>query len=254
MSKTESERAQLRSFTGDKLDWLSALSGDPRLDARAFEVGFQIAQHVNAQTGVAILSDDTISDKTGIPKRWVLRVRNALRSAGWINWKRTKTANIYWTLGGQINQVTDRQIVLREMRQERRLKLRNAQQETPPVAYLKLQETPPVALPETPPVALPETPPVANIHLSRNTLDLTPSKISPPVEDPLLGIEGPAAEMWLLTELGGGDAALGNQIADAIGSRRFLTLLDALTNGSLYRSQIQSASDFAIARRNVDAA
>jgi hypothetical protein len=79
------EADQRRSFTGDKLDWMTALSADPRLDARAFEVGFCIAQHVNAQSGRAILSDDTISDKTGIPKRWVLRARQSLRDAGWID-------------------------------------------------------------------------------------------------------------------------------------------------------------------------
>jgi hypothetical protein len=74
-SDTADAKAAQRSFTGDKLDWMTALSADPFMDARAFEVGFCIAQHVNAKNGIAILSDDTISDKTGIPKRWVLRVR-----------------------------------------------------------------------------------------------------------------------------------------------------------------------------------
>jgi hypothetical protein len=152
---------QRRSFTGEKLDWMTALSADPRLDARAFEVGFCIAQHVNAETGLAILSDDTISDKTGIPKRWVLRARKSLKDAGWIDWQRTKTANIYWTLGHRINAVTDHQIILREKRAERQTKAKNACLETPPVAHLKHRRTPPVALLETPSVAERETPPVA---------------------------------------------------------------------------------------------
>ena len=170
------EADQRRTFTGDKLDWMTALSGDPRLDARAFEVGFCIAQHVNAQSGLAIVSDDTIGDKTGIPKRWVLRARQSLRDAGWIDWRRTKSANIYWTLGDRINAVTDHQIILKEKRTERQSKARKARQETPPVAHLKYQETPRMALPETPPVAEQETPPVANIHLSSYTLSVTPSK------------------------------------------------------------------------------
>lgn len=167
---------QRRSFTGDKLDWMNALSADPRLDARAFEVGFCIAQHVNAERGIAIVSDETIADKTGIPKRWVLRARQSLRDAGWIDWRRTKAANIYWSLGDRINAVTDHQIILREKRTERQSKARKARQETPPVAYLKYQETPPVAHPETPAVAEQETPPVANIHLNGYTLSVTPSK------------------------------------------------------------------------------
>jgi len=158
------ESDQRRTFTGDKLDWMTALSADPRLDARAFEVGFCIAQHVNSKSGRAIVSDDTISDKTGIPKRWVLRARKNLKEAGWINWRRTRTANVYWTLGGRINAVTDHQIFLKEARTERQNKTRKAHQETPPVAYLGRRETSPAALPETPHVAESETPPAANIH------------------------------------------------------------------------------------------
>ena len=120
--------ADQRMFTGSKLDWMTALSADPFMDARAFEVGFCIAQHVNAQSGLAILSDNTIGDKTGIPKRWVLRARLTLREAGWINWRRTKTANVYWTLGDRINAVTDHQIILREKRTERQNKVRITRQ------------------------------------------------------------------------------------------------------------------------------
>jgi hypothetical protein len=175
---TAEDVEQRRSFTGEKLDWMTSLSPDPRLDARAFEVGFCIAQHVNAQSGRAIVSDDTISDKTGIPKRWVLRARISLRDAGWIDWRRTKSANIYWTLGDRINAVTDHQIILKEKRTERQSKARKARRETPPVAYLKYQEKPPMTLPETPPVAEQETPPVANIHLSSYTLSVTPSSVN----------------------------------------------------------------------------
>jgi hypothetical protein len=122
------------------------------------------------------VSDDTISDKTSIPKRWVLRAHQSLRDTGWIDWRRTKTANVYRTLGDRINAVTDHQIILKEKRTERKSKSRKARQETPPVAHLKYQEVTPVALPETPPMAERETPPVVNIHLSSYTLGITPSK------------------------------------------------------------------------------
>src|SRR5258708_2903533 len=115
---TAIEAAKQRSFTGDKLDWMAALSADSRVDARAFEVGFQIAQHINAKKGVAFVSDETISDKTGIPQRWVQRARATLRDAGWIDWKRTQSANVYWTLGDNINAVTDHQVMLRDARNE----------------------------------------------------------------------------------------------------------------------------------------
>ncbi len=131
------EKASQRSFTGDKLDWMTAVSADPRLDARAFEVAFCIAQHVNRKTGAAILSDDTIGDKTGIPRRWVLRARQALRETGWIDWQRTKTANVYWTKGENMNRVIDLQIMLRDARQEKRNRIKCARQDAPPVAHLK---------------------------------------------------------------------------------------------------------------------
>lgn len=166
-----------RSFTGDKLDWMTALSADPRIDARGFEVGFQIAQHVNAQTGVAILSDETIVDKTGIPRRWVQRARAMLRDVGWINWKRTKTANIYWIKSDNINAVIDHQVMLREARADRRARAKARRQVTPPVAHLTLGDTPPLAHPHSPPVAIRDSPPVAHIHLSGNTVVDTPSSM-----------------------------------------------------------------------------
>ena len=133
-----------RTFTSEKLDWLVALSGDPRLDARSVEVGFCIVQHVNAKSGLAILSDDTIRDKTGIPKRWVQRARKKLREADWINWRRTRSANVYWTLPTRVNIVTDYLLILREQRKERQAQIKKAQQEAPPAAYLRNQEMPPV--------------------------------------------------------------------------------------------------------------
>jgi hypothetical protein len=159
-----------QSFTGSKLDWMNAVSADPKLDARAFEVAFCIAQHVNQDTGQAFLSDHTICDKTGIPKRWVLRARKSLRDAGWINWKRTKTANVYWTLGERIDAISEHQLVLKAAREDRRIEARSTRVETPPVAYLVRRDMPSVAQPQTPSMANSDVPPTANVHLSNHTL------------------------------------------------------------------------------------
>ena len=172
----KAKEQQQRSFTGDKLDWMTAVSADPLLDARAFEVAFCIAQCVNKHSGLAILSDDTIGDKTGIPRRWIARARVALKEAQWIDWKRTKTANIYWTKGQRIDRVTDHQTLLKDSREERKKKLKTARHVLPPVAHLKLQDQPPVAHADMPPVAHRDLPPVANIHLSGYTVVDTPSK------------------------------------------------------------------------------
>jgi hypothetical protein len=165
-----------RSFTSAKLDWLTALSADPRLDARAFEVGFCIVQHMNANSERSIVSDDAISDKTGIPKRWVLRARQSLKEAGWIDWQRTGMANVYSILRGRIDAVTERQLVLKEMRTNKR-KARKSMRPWCP------KEVPPVAQQEVPPVTLQETPPVANIHLRNHTFSTTPSKTLIPDAD-----------------------------------------------------------------------
>lgn len=170
------EAAEKRSFTGSKLDWMAALSADPRIDARAFEVGFQIAQHLNMKKGVAFVSDDTITDKTGIPRRWVQRARADLKLYGWIGWERTRTANIYWTLGDNLNPVLDHQVMLKDARDERRSRRKSGHRVAPPMAHLKGRDTPALAHQVAPPVAEQDAPPMANRHLRGNTVVATPSE------------------------------------------------------------------------------
>jgi hypothetical protein len=78
----------VRTFTGQKLDWLTVVSADRTLKPAAFEVAFCIVQHVNAKTLIAILSDDVIIEKTGISRAEVERHRKSLRAAGWLTWRR----------------------------------------------------------------------------------------------------------------------------------------------------------------------
>ncbi|PYF03836.1 hypothetical protein BJ122_10593 [Rhodopseudomonas faecalis] len=269
----DSDRERLKAFTGQKLDWMSALCADPRIGPRAFQVGFCIAQHINRETGLAILCDDTIRDKTGIANRWIARARNELRDAGWIDWRRTRTANVYTTSDGPMNMVIDRQMLLKEERDERREKRKSLRQELPPVAYLKSEELPPVAEQDLPPVAEQDLPPVADKHLSNYTVDITPSKLGlsieeqtippqpdsepitasavagpapadlPPAEEPLPAVAHPQlAEMRLIDELGDGDPDRGVEVAAAIGGRRFEYLRSELMRGHLYPSAIRAAS------------
>lgn len=251
----EAEKAKQRSFTGNKLDWLTAVMGDARLhDARAFKVAFCIAQHVNQETGTAILSDETIGHKTCIPRTWILRARKALRECGWIDWKRTKTANVYWTLGDHMNSVMDRQSVLKGQRIEARARRAVANQVAPPVAHLRTtdgspvthlgnEDEPPATQPDAPPVAQRDVPPVANIHLDTNTVAVTPSIGRPSIEEPYPAIEHQQiAETRLIEVLGHGDADRGIDIAFKIGDARFNFLRAELQRGSLYPSAVRAAA------------
>lgn len=176
MAELINEAERQRSFTADKLEWMRALCADPRIDARAFQIGFCIAQHVNRESRTAILSDETIRDLTNMPTRWVRRARNRLRETKWVAWKRTRTANVYWTLSDNLSQVSDLLLTRREARQEMRETRKNGRRDRPPVAILKSPDRPRVATLDRPWVAEQERPQVADIHLSSNTLRGTPSK------------------------------------------------------------------------------
>jgi hypothetical protein len=159
-----------RTFAGEKFDWLTALNADPLMDARAFKVGFCIMQHVNQHSGKAFLSDETIADKTNVPIRSVQRARAALRDRGWLAWRRTRTANVYWSVADNMNAVTDHQTMLKDARDEKRKRRREAprlvDQDPPPVADLSDQVRPRVAELVRPRVANQVRPRVADIHLS----------------------------------------------------------------------------------------
>jgi GTP-sensing pleiotropic transcriptional regulator CodY len=99
---SSSEQKRQRISTSEKLNWIDAVMADHRLDARAKVVAHCIMQHLNRETGFALVSDAVIRDKTGIPWRGVVRARNRLRAAGWIRWRRTGRANVYAILAEEI--------------------------------------------------------------------------------------------------------------------------------------------------------
>jgi hypothetical protein len=154
MSNPE-DKANKKTFTGEKLDWLNLVNADPRLDASAFKVAFCIAQHINQNSGTWMLSDELISDKTSLPTRTVQRARKALRDLGWINWRRTGGANVYWLLNGQVNAMLDHLTMLKDARNEKRIKARASRCMTPPMANLKRSHSSPVANADLPSVTLP---------------------------------------------------------------------------------------------------
>lgn len=251
---TDAEPEKQRKFTGEKLDWMSALSADPEIDARAFEVGFCIAQHVNKETGKALLADQTIANKTGIPRTWVWRARKRLLDRRWMKWTRTRTANIYELLGDNMNGILDLLSEKKDRRDEARNKRRTIKRDTPQVDDLNTSDTPRVENLErsdtpqvddqdVPQVDDQDTPRVENIHLRDNTLGITPLRASlsergsalPPIPNHSL------AEARLTELLGQGDLDVGSSRRERIGLRRFQCLANLLGEGRLFPEQVHSA-------------
>jgi hypothetical protein len=108
------------NFTSKKLNWLRCVMHDRMVPPWAFEIAYCIISHLNARNGRAFVSDETLADLSGISGRTVRRARRLLRTAGWLRWKRTSTANVYEPLFGKISGMMDHIQVQREERQERR--------------------------------------------------------------------------------------------------------------------------------------
>lgn len=113
-------KEQAKRFAGEKFNWLDCVARDKRLKPAAFKVAYVIMQHVKASSGVAWVSDETLSDICGISAPMVFRHRESLREAGWLKWERTQNANHYTPLYHQVNAGLDAMIVQRERRKELR--------------------------------------------------------------------------------------------------------------------------------------
>jgi hypothetical protein len=118
--KAAEHRSQKRSFASYKFDLMKALVADPRLHARAKVIAICIISHINQHTRETMLSDQAISDETAIELGWIGRNRKALRACGWIGWKRTGGANIYWALDGMVHEMAARLAMLKLKRDQRR--------------------------------------------------------------------------------------------------------------------------------------
>jgi hypothetical protein len=162
----------VKSFTSRKLDWLFHMSADRSVPPLSFKIGFVIVQHVNAQTGIAYLSDDVIREYVDADERTIRRGRRVLRDV-WVSWTRTGTANAYKLLYGRIAAVAD------EIAQRRAERANRRNIERTPASDLENHDRTSVSADRTPmsgdrtPASVPRTP-VSAIHLSSTPSD-TPS-------------------------------------------------------------------------------
>jgi hypothetical protein len=240
---TDAER--VTTFTGRKLDWLNVVSADRKLKPAAFEVAFCIVQHVNAKTLIAILSDDVIVEKTGISRAEVERHRKSLKAAGWLTWRRTRSANNYTPLFDNMNAARDVLAAMREDRRERRAKRAARTRDF-------IADSSPAMDQASSPTMKASSSPAMNIHHQYYTLDVTPSKKRPSIEHPFLGVSDPEVAVSKLIEvLGDGDRDLGHGLAKAIGINRFRFLLNEMMSGTLFPSAVHSAVAFG--SRNINA-
>jgi len=90
-SKTESKPNSNVSFTGQKLDWITAAAYDRRIKPSHFEIAFIIAQHINKGTGKAFPSEAWIAEAVGVSERTVKRAVKLLGEIRWLNIKRKRT-------------------------------------------------------------------------------------------------------------------------------------------------------------------
>lgn len=170
------DKEQVRSFTSWKLDLLANAAADSAIQPYDFRVLFTIARHVNAESGRTKLSDDTIADETVSTRRNVMRARKRLKRAGWLQWKRTRSANVYGLRADRVNDVMDTRLLNREARQERRAEGLNSRQAVTPTSHLKPSDVTSRSLLDVSSASLLDVTPTSPIHLGRYTGLSTPSE------------------------------------------------------------------------------
>src|SRR5262245_29428130 len=83
-------------YTSQKLNLLKASRFDRTISAFDKIVLAAIADHMNNHSGQTWpVADATIALEIGSGWRRVIRSRKKLRGAGYINWRRTRTSNVY---------------------------------------------------------------------------------------------------------------------------------------------------------------
>jgi hypothetical protein len=127
-----------RSWTSRKLDWLRAINFDGRVSPLMFKIAFCIIQHANEKTArTLLLSDETIADEIGTSHRNIYRPRTTLREIGWLNWRRTRNANIYTIEFKNVDRMLDGLTATRDQRNERRKSRENRRRECAPTRIVK---------------------------------------------------------------------------------------------------------------------
>jgi DNA-binding transcriptional regulator YhcF (GntR family) len=77
-----------QTFTGDKLDWMSAVS---HRKPSYFVIAFWIAQHISGRWREGFPSQQTLAELTGLSVPTVKRAVKWLEVNGWLNVKRERT-------------------------------------------------------------------------------------------------------------------------------------------------------------------
>ena len=111
----------MTTFTGERLDWCKCVRFDPRLNPFDKVVAATIADHVNERSRIAQVSDETIAIKSSGSVSSVIRARRRSREAGWLRWRRTRTANRYSLRFDKVSGVLDMMTAKVEASRERRL-------------------------------------------------------------------------------------------------------------------------------------
>jgi hypothetical protein len=175
----------LASFASEKFNWMDCLMRDHSLKPGAFKVGIAILQHMNAASGEAWVSDETLEAITGMSRPMVQRHRESLKAAGWLSWVRTRNANRYTPLFDKVNAGLDAMVVERERRKELRKVRREARpakqakgnRDASPVMQHNRADASPVIDLDASPVSNRDASPVMHIHLRDNTYEITPKEI-----------------------------------------------------------------------------
>jgi hypothetical protein len=115
-----------QSFTSIKLTWMNCVISSTGLTPFDKCVAVVIMNRINEHTRDWKLSDETIAALMGRPGaiRSVKRARKRLHAAGWIGWKRTRDANVYFLCHentmAAMDEIKQGQMARRERRNETR--------------------------------------------------------------------------------------------------------------------------------------
>lgn len=153
---------ETRTFTSWKLDLQKYILADPRLSPVAKLVAVCILHHLNEKTRKTLkLAAETIADEICAGSlRSVERSIKTLKETGWLNSRKTQTANIYQFSDKNSGQMIDRLVMLKDARDAKRTK-------KPASAATPMSE-PEVSAPT--PMSEPAPTPVSVYHLRGNTL------------------------------------------------------------------------------------
>lgn len=115
--------ALVESFTSKRLRVLHAMCRDPRVSDGHFRIAFRVSQQIDEETGVAIISDETLCDE--LPKtepKKLRQFRTAMESAGWIKLTRGRRyrATVYCLLSDNVEPVTEIMTAKKAARDDRR--------------------------------------------------------------------------------------------------------------------------------------